>query len=214
MEEDHRRAVALVEVRQAQPVDLAVARARRESPGSPSSASSGVRTASVISSRSIPRASSARLAPDAHRALQLAPVLAAEKSKVPFYIAGGLLVAWALLLSMGIGMRRSDFPANAGQQRAVMAVTAVLVLAAVVDGRRHLRRRARAARRPPRPAPHRRRPTSAKHRQRRGEHARRTSTQPTATTGTPAARLLAGAAQLALKLAAEPRASSATTPSS
>lgn len=64
-------------------------------------------------------------------ALQLAPVLAAEKSKVPFYIAGGLLVAWALLLGVGIGMRRSDFPANEGQQRGVIAITVVLVLAAV-----------------------------------------------------------------------------------
>lgn len=64
-------------------------------------------------------------------ALQLAPILGAEKSKVPFYIAGGLLVAWALLLSLGIGARRSDFPANEGQQRAVMGITAILVLAAV-----------------------------------------------------------------------------------
>ncbi|HEV7161892.1 MAG TPA: plastocyanin/azurin family copper-binding protein [Solirubrobacteraceae bacterium] len=64
-------------------------------------------------------------------AVQLAPILGAEKSKVPFYIAGGLLVAWALLLSLGIGARRSDFPANAGQQRGLIAVTVVLVLAAV-----------------------------------------------------------------------------------
>ena len=64
-------------------------------------------------------------------ALQIAPVLAAEKSKVPFYIAGGVLVAWALFISMAVGMRKPDFPANLGQQRAVMGVTAVLVLAAV-----------------------------------------------------------------------------------
>jgi plastocyanin len=64
-------------------------------------------------------------------AVQLAPVLGAEKSKVPFYIAGGLLVAWALFVSLGIGARRSDFPANLSEQRAVLAVTAVLVLAAV-----------------------------------------------------------------------------------
>jgi plastocyanin len=66
-----------------------------------------------------------------HTALQLAPVLAAEKSKVPFYIAGGVLVAWALFISMAVGMRRPDFPSNIGQQRAVMAVSAVLVLIAV-----------------------------------------------------------------------------------
>lgn len=64
-------------------------------------------------------------------AVQLAPILGAEKSKVPFYIAGGLLVAWALLVSLAIGMRRSDFPADVSQQRMVMAITAVLVIAAV-----------------------------------------------------------------------------------
>ena len=64
-------------------------------------------------------------------ALQLTPVLAAEKSKVPFYIAGGLLVAWALLVSLGIGMRRPDFPSSAAGQRGVVAITAVLVLGAV-----------------------------------------------------------------------------------
>jgi uncharacterized cupredoxin-like copper-binding protein len=64
-------------------------------------------------------------------ALQLAPVLAAEKSKVPFYIAGGLLVAWALALSLGIGLRKPDFPSSLGGQRAVMGVSVVLVLASV-----------------------------------------------------------------------------------
>jgi plastocyanin len=63
-------------------------------------------------------------------ALQLTPVLAAEKSKVPFYIAGGLLVAWALLVSLGIGMRRPDFPSSVAGQRGVIAITAVLVVAA------------------------------------------------------------------------------------
>jgi plastocyanin len=64
-------------------------------------------------------------------ALQIAPVLAAEKSKVPFYIAGGVLVVWALFVSMALGMRKPDFPSTLGQQRSVMGVTAVLVLAAV-----------------------------------------------------------------------------------
>jgi plastocyanin len=64
-------------------------------------------------------------------ALQLAPVLAAEKSKVPFYIAGGVLVVWALTLSLGLGMRKPDFPSSLAGQRGVIAVTAVLVLAAV-----------------------------------------------------------------------------------
>jgi plastocyanin len=64
-------------------------------------------------------------------ALQLSPVLAAEKSKVPFYIAGGLLVVWAFTLSLGLGMRKPDFPSSLSGQRAVVAVTAALVLAAV-----------------------------------------------------------------------------------
>jgi plastocyanin len=67
-----------------------------------------------------------------HTALQLAPVLAAEKSKVPFYIAGGALVVWALGISMLVGMRRTKFPETDGQQRLVMGVSAVLVLAALV----------------------------------------------------------------------------------
>jgi uncharacterized cupredoxin-like copper-binding protein len=63
--------------------------------------------------------------------VHLAPVLAAEKSKVPFYIAGGVLVAWALVVSMGIGMRNPSFPGTVGVERGVMAITAVLVLLAV-----------------------------------------------------------------------------------
>ena len=61
--------------------------------------------------------------------LQLAPVLGAAKSKVPFYIAGGLLVSWALVLSLGLGLRKPDFPGSITGQRAVIAVTVVLVAA-------------------------------------------------------------------------------------
>jgi plastocyanin len=63
-------------------------------------------------------------------ALHLAPILGAEKSKVPFYIAGGALVAWALIVSLGLGLRRPDFPGGTGGERIVIAITAVLVLAA------------------------------------------------------------------------------------
>ncbi len=63
-------------------------------------------------------------------AVQLAPIIGAEKSKVPFYIAGGLLVVWALVLSLGLGMRKPEFPGNAAGERVVIAITAVLVLAA------------------------------------------------------------------------------------
>jgi hypothetical protein len=59
--------------------------------------------------------------------LQLAPVLAAAKSKVPFYIAGGLLICWALVVSLGLGLRKPDFPASLTGQRAVIGVTVVLV---------------------------------------------------------------------------------------
>jgi hypothetical protein len=62
--------------------------------------------------------------------LHAAPVLAAAaKSKVPFYVVGGLLVIWALVLSMGIGMRQPQFPGTIAAERAVIAITAVLVVA-------------------------------------------------------------------------------------
>lgn len=63
-------------------------------------------------------------------ALHLTGVLAAEKSKVPFYIAGGALVIWAFVLSMGVGRSRPDFPSNAAGQRLVIAITATLVVLA------------------------------------------------------------------------------------
>jgi uncharacterized cupredoxin-like copper-binding protein len=63
--------------------------------------------------------------------VHFAPVFAAEKSKVPFYIAGGVLVVWAMVVSMGIGMRNPSFPATLGAERGVMAITVVLVLVAV-----------------------------------------------------------------------------------
>jgi plastocyanin len=64
-------------------------------------------------------------------AVQLAPVLAAEKSKTAFYIAGGVLVAWALTLSLGLGLRRPDFPGSLTGQRIVGTISVVLVLATV-----------------------------------------------------------------------------------
>jgi uncharacterized cupredoxin-like copper-binding protein len=63
-------------------------------------------------------------------AVHLAPVLAAEKSKAPFFIAGGLLVAWALFVSLAMGLRNARFPGDLGGQRVVSAITALLVLAA------------------------------------------------------------------------------------
>jgi plastocyanin len=63
-------------------------------------------------------------------ATYLAPVLAAEKSKVPYYIAGGALVAWALIVSLLLGLRKPDFPGNGAGERVVITITVVLVLAA------------------------------------------------------------------------------------
>jgi plastocyanin len=58
--------------------------------------------------------------------------LAAEKSKTAFYIAGVVLVVWALVLSMAIGMRRPSFPDSLRVERGVIAISVVLVLATVV----------------------------------------------------------------------------------
>ena len=48
----------------------------------------------------------------------------------PFYIAGGALAVWALIVS-ALGVMREDFPASAGATRLVGAISIVLVLTAV-----------------------------------------------------------------------------------
>jgi hypothetical protein len=53
-----------------------------------------------------------------------------EPSKVAFFIAGGVLAAWAVILS-AIGISRPDFPGNNAGARAVMLISAVLVAAAM-----------------------------------------------------------------------------------
>ena len=57
-------------------------------------------------------------------------VAAGEPSKVPFYIAGGLLVVWALALAT-VGLRRPAFPTNERGARGVMLVSVVLMLFAM-----------------------------------------------------------------------------------
>jgi hypothetical protein len=52
--------------------------------------------------------------------------------KTPFYAAGGLLAAWAVLVA-GMGITKHDFPSSAGAARGVMALTAVLVLGAMAS---------------------------------------------------------------------------------
>ena len=63
----------------------------------------------------------------------LVAVLAAsgEKSKTAFFICGGVLAAWAVIVSV-IGLRQPDFPRNLAGSRAVMGFSALLVLATVV----------------------------------------------------------------------------------
>ena len=55
-------------------------------------------------------------------------LFAAAPSKVPFYIAGGLLVVWAIVVAI-TGIRRPGFPSSQGA-RGVIGVTFLLVLGA------------------------------------------------------------------------------------
>jgi plastocyanin len=64
-------------------------------------------------------------------AILLLPVVAAEKSKVPFFIAGGILAGWAIFVSIALGLRRAEFPGSLLGERVVIAISVVLVLAAV-----------------------------------------------------------------------------------
>ena len=54
-------------------------------------------------------------------------LLAADApSKVPFYVAGGVLVVWAVLLAVW-GITHEEFPGSKGRARGVMLVSACLV---------------------------------------------------------------------------------------
>ncbi len=55
---------------------------------------------------------------------------APEPSKLAFYVAGGVLAAWAVALA-AIGLSRPEFPGQAALSRGVMAISAVLVAAAM-----------------------------------------------------------------------------------
>jgi hypothetical protein len=55
-----------------------------------------------------------------------------EPSKTPFYILGAAAAVWAIVL-FAVGMRSERFPASAGAQRAVMAISVVLVAAAMTS---------------------------------------------------------------------------------
>jgi hypothetical protein len=47
-----------------------------------------------------------------------------------FYVAGGILAGWALLVAF-LGITRESFPASAAAARAVGAISIVLVAAAI-----------------------------------------------------------------------------------
>jgi plastocyanin len=53
-------------------------------------------------------------------------VIAAAPSKVPFYVAGGVLACWAVGLTL-VGVTHPRFPSSAGRARLIMAASAVLV---------------------------------------------------------------------------------------
>jgi hypothetical protein len=53
-----------------------------------------------------------------------------EPSKVAFFIAGGVLAVWAVVLS-AIGLSRPDFPGNNAGARLVILLSFLLVAAAM-----------------------------------------------------------------------------------
>jgi hypothetical protein len=62
--------------------------------------------------------------------LSLLIVATDEPSKVPFYIAGGVLAVWAVVLA-GVGLRSPRFPGGEGGARGVMALSGVLMVLAM-----------------------------------------------------------------------------------
>ena len=58
-------------------------------------------------------------------------IIASEPSKTPFYIVGGALAIWAVVLA-GIGLLQPEFPYNARGQRGVIALSTVLIVAAIL----------------------------------------------------------------------------------
>jgi plastocyanin len=57
-------------------------------------------------------------------------VFASATSKVPFYVAGGLLAFWAVVVAV-TGITHPDFPGSGGRARVVMLMSALLVAATV-----------------------------------------------------------------------------------
>jgi hypothetical protein len=55
---------------------------------------------------------------------------ASTPSKVPFFIAGGGLAAWAVILA-AIGLNRPSFPGDLRGQRTVIGITFTLMVLAI-----------------------------------------------------------------------------------
>ena len=53
-----------------------------------------------------------------------------EPSKVPFFICGGLFAVWAIVL-FAVGMRSETFPGGQSAERGILAVSTVLMVAAM-----------------------------------------------------------------------------------
>jgi hypothetical protein len=53
-----------------------------------------------------------------------------ESSKTAFYICGGLLAVWAVVVAL-LGLSRVGFPGNRKAERGVLSISAVLVVAAM-----------------------------------------------------------------------------------
>ena len=57
-------------------------------------------------------------------------LMLATVSKVPFYIAGGVLAVWAVVLA-ALGLSQPEFPKNLGGERAVIGISLVLAVLAI-----------------------------------------------------------------------------------
>jgi hypothetical protein len=63
-------------------------------------------------------------------AIVLAAAEGSEPSKTPFYIAGAVLAAWAVLLGAA-GLSRAELPGNQSAERGIIGVTLLLVAATI-----------------------------------------------------------------------------------
>ena len=57
-------------------------------------------------------------------------IAAGEPSKVPFYLAGGVLVVWAVLLA-ATGLSRAAFPFNIRGERGAITISLILAAATI-----------------------------------------------------------------------------------